>query len=309
MAEGELPPPSILWHWQHGLIDRGQQKKKLLVVLAGILAVINSTIGSSLPSGAIDFIAEHWSVESNEQLVLPISVYLIGYVVGPSLFGPLSESYGRRPIMLYTFILYTAFTLACALAPSWPLLLVFRLMAGITASAPIALVGGLYADIYGDPRQRGRAIAYFMAATTSGPVLGPSISGFLSTISWRWTFWCGLMLAGAALPFLVFLPETYLPVLEHRKAKKLREETGNQDLIAPCELEKKDVRHIITVVLTRPFRMILYESIVLFSCLYLSLAYAIFYLYFQAYPIIFQGPQSRLTPAKHGGPRHHTEHG
>jgi multidrug resistance protein len=269
------------------------QKKKLLVVLAGILTVINSTIGSSLPSGAITFIASYWSIKNEQQLVLPISVFLIGYVVGPLVFGPLSESYGRRPIMLYTFILYTAFTLGCALAPNWPALLVFRLLCGVMASAPIAVVGGLYADIYQDPRTRGRAMAYFMAATTCGPVMGPFISGFLSTISWRWTFWFGLILAGITLPFLIAMPETYLPVLLQRKAGRLRKQTGNQEMSAPSELEKKGTRHMITVVLTRPIRMIFQESIVLFSCLYLSLAYAIFYLYFQAYPIIFQGPQSQ----------------
>jgi multidrug resistance protein len=256
--------------------------------------VINSTVGSSLPSGAITFIAEYWSITVQEQLVLPISVYLVGYVVGPLICGPLSESYGRRPIMLYTFVVYTAFTLGCALAPNWPTFLVFRLICGMMASAPIAVVGGLYADVYGDPRKRGRAMAYFMAATTFGPVMGPFTSGFLSTITWRWTFWFGLMLAGVTLPFLIVLPETYLPVLLHRKAERLRKETGNEGLIALPEMEKKTLRYMVTVVLTRPFRMLIYESIVLFTCMYISLAYAIFYLFFQAYPIIFQGPESKF---------------
>ncbi len=197
--------------------------------------------------------------------------------------------------MLYTFIIYTAFTLGCALAPNWPVFLVFRLVCGVMASAPIAVVGGLYADIYHDPRTRGRAMAYFMAATTFGPVMGPLVSGFLSIISWRWTFWFGLILAGITLPFLIALPETYLPVLLQRKASRLRKQTGNQEISSPSELEKKGARHMITVVLTRPIRMIVQESIVLFSCLYLSLAYAIFYLYFQAYPIIFQGPESQSS--------------
>lgn len=271
-------------------------------MLASILTVINSTVGSSLPSGAISFIAEYWSITNEQHLALPISVFLIGYVIGPLLFGPLSESYGRKPIMLYTFLVYTAFTLGCALAPNWPVFLVFRLICGMMASAPIAVVGGLYADIYRDPRQRGRAMAYFMAATTFGPVMGPFVSGFLSISSWRWTFWFGLVLAGFTIPFLIALPETYLPILLHRKAERLRQETGNQELVAVSELEEKGLGHMVTVVLTRPFRMIIYESIILFSCLYLSLAYAVFYLYFQAYPIIFQGPES-LSPGSAVFPR------
>ena len=69
----------------------------------------------------------------------------------------------------------------------------------------------------------------------------------------------------------------------------MRRETGNPNIFAPIELEKKGMRQLMTITLTRPLRMILFEAIVLFSCLYLSLAYAIFYLFFEAYPLIFHG--------------------
>lgn len=69
----------------------------------------------------------------------------------------------------------------------------------------------------------------------------------------------------------------------------MRRETGNPSIFAPIELEKKGVRQMITITLTRPIRMILFEAIVLFSCLYLSIAYGIFYLFFEAYPLVFEG--------------------
>jgi multidrug resistance protein len=235
------------------------------------------------------YISEEYQVTNEQQLVLPISMYLVGYVVGPPVCGPLSEAYGRQIVMLWTFVIYTSFTLACALSPNWPALLVFRLIVGMAASSPIAVVGGLYADVYSDPRKRGRAMAYFMAATTFGPILGPIISGFISVVSWRWTFWIGLILAGVTLPLVVFLPETYAPIILLRRAKRLRKESGNDNFLAPKELEKKGVKQMMTITLTRPIRMIIYEALVLFTCLYLSLAYAIFYMYFQAYPIVFQG--------------------
>ena len=268
------------------------QKKKLVVVISGIASVINSTFGSSLPSNAINRIAEYFNVTNDQQLVLPISVFLIGYIIGPILCGPLSENFGRKPVMLLSFIGYTAFTLGTALAPNWPVFLVFRWLCGVMASAPIAVIGGLYADIYSHPRQRGVAMAAFMAATTFGPCLAPPISGFISTVSWRWPFWVGLILAGATLPFIVWMPETYVPVLLAQKATRMRKESGNDNIIASSELETRSLRYVITVVLTRPFRMIMRESLVLFTCLYLSLAYSIFYIYFEAYPIIFQGPKS-----------------
>ncbi|KAL8820768.1 MAG: hypothetical protein Q9223_001084 [Gallowayella weberi] len=85
------------------------------------------------------------------------------------------------------------------------------------------------------------------------------------------------------------MPETYGPTILKHRAQKMRKETGNPNIFAPIELEKKGARQMITVTLTRPIRMIVFEAIVLFTCLYLSIAYAIFYLFFEAYPLIFQG--------------------
>lgn len=123
---------------------------------------MNSTMGSALPSNTINLITAEFDIHSDVLSVLPISIYLIGYVVGPLVFGPLSETYGRKWIMTGTFLMFIIFTMACALAPTWNALLIFRFFCGIGASAPIAVVGGVYADLYNDPVQRGRANAYFM---------------------------------------------------------------------------------------------------------------------------------------------------
>lgn len=74
--------------------------KKMYVVIAGIILVLNSTMGSALPSGAIETIAEEFQVRDDLLLVLPVSIYLIGYILGPMVFAPLSESYGRKRVMI-----------------------------------------------------------------------------------------------------------------------------------------------------------------------------------------------------------------
>ncbi|KAK4946861.1 hypothetical protein LTR66_014239, partial [Elasticomyces elasticus] len=136
---------------------------------------------------------------------------------------------------------------------------------------------------------RGRAMTVFMTATTFGPLIGPIISGFISVVSWRWTFWVALITAGVTLPFLLLMPETYGPEILRHRARRLRKELGNPNIYAPIELEKQNLNHIVTVVLTRPIRMLCFEAIVLSSCLYLAFAYGIFYMFFQAYPIVFIG--------------------
>ncbi|KAJ5407443.1 hypothetical protein N7465_008727 [Penicillium sp. CMV-2018d] len=263
-------------------------RRKFLVLAAGVMQVMNSTIGSSICSNAIPQIAEEFNITNQTMLVLPISIFLIGYVVGPLLWGPSSEYFGRKPPLLIAFVLFMIFTLACAVADSYASLLVFRLFNGMVASAPIATVGGLFADVNDDPTLRGRLMAYFMACTTFGPIIGPWVSGFVAVVDWRWCFWIGLILAGATLPLIIFMPETYAPVILKRRAQKLRKDTGNSSIVSPLEIQSRNVREMILITISRPFRMIIHEYIVSLSSLYLALAYAIFYLYFEAYPIIFQ---------------------
>jgi len=266
--------------------------KKSYITFAGIVMVINSTLESSLPSGATHAITEHFNVTNQIQFPLPISCFIAGYTIGPTLAAPLSEYHGRKYVMLGFFLLATIATLACAVAPNWPALLIFRFISGLGASGPIGTVGGLYADIYGDPQTRGSAMTWFMIATTGGPVIAPPISGFIAAKSWRWVFGFGALLATASIPLILVMPETYGPVLLRRKAQKLREETGDREIFAKSELEQRSLHHVLTVVMTRPWRMLFQEVIVMCVSAYCALAYGIFYLYFQAYPRIFQGPDS-----------------
>lgn len=107
--------------------------------------------------------------------------------------------------------------------------------------------------------------------TSLGPVIGPIISGFVSPVSWRWTFWVGLIIAGATWPLVLVLPgtilhidfdeihltyasETYPPVILLRRAKRMRAASPNhaQNVYAPIELEDHGWKHTVTVKLARP---------------------------------------------------------
>lgn len=98
------------------------------------------------------------------------------------------------------------------------------------------------------------------------------MSGFISVVSWNWAFWIGVIFAGVTWPLFWWFPETYGPAILKQRAQRLRKETGDESLVAPLELEKTDLNHIVTVVLSRPLRMICFEPLVLFTCLYLSYA-------------------------------------
>ncbi|KAG6832304.1 hypothetical protein H0H92_003537 [Tricholoma furcatifolium] len=99
--------------------------------------------------------------------VLLISLFVAGYCVGPLLWGPLSEQYGRRPVFIYTFVVYTAFQVGAAVAQNTRSILVFRFLGGIFAAAPLTNSGALISDIW-DAKTRGKALAIF---TLMPPVL------------------------------------------------------------------------------------------------------------------------------------------
>ncbi|KAL8944291.1 MAG: hypothetical protein Q9211_000649 [Gyalolechia sp. 1 TL-2023] len=180
--------------------------KKLYVVITGLVLNFNTTLSSSLPSGSIDSLNEAFHVTQRQQEALPVAIFLVGYVVGPLLFGPISEHFGRKAGLVLAFGLYTLSTLACCVAPTWPSLLFFRFLVGCGASAPQTVTGGMYSDIYPNLLYRGRAVTMLGLTSNVGPLVGPVVAGFSSTRDWRWMFWITLVMAVVAWPLLLLMP-------------------------------------------------------------------------------------------------------
>jgi len=106
---------------------------------------------------------------------------------------------------------------------------------------------------------------------------------------WRWLFWTLFIFGGTSTIVLHFsLPETYAPILLRTKAQRIRAETGDPYVYAAIELEDEPILRLLKVTLSRPFQMLFGDIIIFLVCLYLSFVYGVQYLFFQAYPIIFQ---------------------
>ncbi|KAI1192533.1 major facilitator superfamily protein [Nemania serpens] len=264
--------------------------RKILISATVILMNFNVTLGSSLPSGSASALDAHFNVTSKLQKQLPVSIFLVGYVFGPLIVAPLSESWGRRPVFLVSFSVYTGFTLGCALAPNWPTFIFFRLMLGCAAAAPQTVSGGLFCDIYPDLRPRGMAVTLLGLTSNVGPLVGPIISGFSSTVGWQWQFWYALILAGVNWPMLLLMPETFAPVLKARSSKEARDAMQQQS-VTGVAAKKVPSLWSQAGILTRPV-WILSEPIVFFTDLFILYQYTIFFLYFGAYPVIFRGVYS-----------------
>ncbi|KAJ5826913.1 hypothetical protein N7447_003676 [Penicillium robsamsonii] len=263
-------------------------KKKLYNAVVALFVVLNSGISTALPSNAVPTIMQEFHESGDQQKVLPTAVFLVGYVVGPLLFSPLSETIGRKPVLVWSFAVFVLATLGCALAPNWSSLLVFRTICGLVGAAPQTVVGGIYADLFFDMRTRGRAMAMYMSACSFGPILGPIISGCSVKYGWRWTFRIDLILTGVTWLALLFTSETFGPALLKQQAAKLRKESGSDRYFSRQELNL-DSRFTPMEIITRPITMLFCEPIITSTSIYISLAYSLVFFYFQAYPIIFGG--------------------
>jgi DHA1 family multidrug resistance protein-like MFS transporter len=125
----------------------------------------------------------------------------------------------------------------------------------------------------------------------TGPLLAPFIGGFIneSYLGWRWTEWLvSIMGAVAFILDVLFLEETYPPVILVSKASELRRRTKNWGIHAKQEEIEVDFRELVTKNFSRPIRLLVTEPIVLLLSIYMAFIYGLLYLFLTAYPIVFQ---------------------
>ncbi|KAI6119007.1 MFS general substrate transporter [Pisolithus croceorrhizus] len=264
-------------------------KRWYLTAIAGLL-VLNATFASSAPSALVPTLMLEFGF-SQEVGNLMVSLFVAGYCVGPLVWGPLSEQYGRPTGFQFNiFCLHgMCFQLACALSKNTASLLVFRFIGGTFASCPLANSGALIGDIW-DAKRLGIATAIFAVAPFAGPGTGPVVAGYLvqSGVSWRWLFWILTAFAGVCLVLIVLtVPETFQPVILVRKARKVRKQTGNERYYASFETQKFSFTERMEHILARPFKILFHEPMLIAITCYMSFVYGCIYLLFEAYPIVF----------------------
>lgn len=210
------------------------------------------------------------------------------------LWSPLSEMpyIGRMPIYVFTLFLYVVLQVPTALATNFGMLLAFRFITGFVGSPVLATGGATVSDIY-VPKKRAYGLTLWGAFAVCAPAMGPVVGGFAAHAEgWRWTIWEIMWLSGFTLTLLFFFfPETSSSNILYRRAERLRKATGDKRLKSLSEIEAESMtgRDIATEVLVRPFTLNFQEPIVLLLNLYIGLIYAIFYLWFESFPIVFVG--------------------
>ncbi|KAL8761758.1 MAG: hypothetical protein Q9184_002157 [Pyrenodesmia sp. 2 TL-2023] len=249
-----------------------------------------AAFGSSIFSAATQVVGAYFHV-STEVSLLGLSLYVLGFATGPIVWAPLSELKGRRLPLIGSMFGFSIFSIATATAKDLQTVLITRFFAGVFGSCPLAVVAAVFSDMF-DNRTRGLAITVFSMTVFTGPLLAPFIGGFIimnPSLGWRWTeYLVGIMGFLAFGLNLIFLNETYPPIVLVQKAFMLRRRTLNWGIHAKQEEIEVDFRELVTKNFSRPLRLLFTEPIVLLLSIYMAFIYGLLYLFLTAYPIVFQ---------------------
>ena len=136
---------------------------------------------------ALPVIAQYFGVdEAGAQATL--SAYLIGFAAAILVYGPLSDRFGRRPVLAGGVIIFTLASLGCALSQSIGALVAFRFIQALGACAGPVISRAMVRDIVGT-QGAARVFSYLSAAVALAPAIAPIVGGFLTdAFGWRATF-------------------------------------------------------------------------------------------------------------------------
>ena len=182
-----------------------------LVVTALLTALVAlGPMSTDLYLPSLPGLLRHFDADIAE-VQLTLSVFLVGLAVGQLVYGPLSDRFGRRPVLLAGLILYVVASAICALAPSVPTLIAARLLQATGACAGPVVCRAVVRDVHGR-EGAARILSYMGAAMALAPALGPILGGFVEAwLGWRANFaiLCIYGAVGLALTAAI-LPETAL---------------------------------------------------------------------------------------------------
>ncbi|KAK9234238.1 major facilitator superfamily domain-containing protein [Lipomyces kononenkoae] len=251
-----------------------------------IVAAVAFVVGmaSSIDSAVLSQASADLEVSEVAE-TLATGIYLIGYSAGALFAGPFSETFGRNMVYIATLAVFSIFIMASALAQNFALQMVFRFLAGFFGSTPLVCAGGSIADMW-DPLEKTYGFPIYAIASFGGPVLGPVFSSYVGA-PWRWAEWISLITSGVVLTIVVlFLPETYAPLILKWKASHLRQITGDARFKAELEATHTAFWTRMRIALSRPFVMAL-EPIIILMALYLTVLYIVLFTFLDGYTFIF----------------------
>ncbi|KAI8957438.1 MFS general substrate transporter [Daldinia sp. FL1419] len=213
-ADLEDTDPRLPQNWS-------RMRRWLIIIVLSLMSLMVS-MSLVINAPASTSIEKEFNNYDNFLSIFYITVPNLGQVVSAFYVGPLSERFGRIPILHLFNVLFLIFTMVAGFSNSFSMIIAFRFLGG----ASIASIG-LNPSITGDLfpiHERGSAMSITSLIPILGSAVGPIAGGYITQyLSWRWTFWIMAILTAALMPILVIvMRESYVPVIRRRALKKAR---------------------------------------------------------------------------------------
>lgn len=272
-----------------GLAINWPLPKKIITLFMCALAAMVTVFGSAVIAPATVVIKMKFHVGLPVS-ILNISLYVLGFALGPVVWGPSSEFFGRKWPQVIGIFGLTVFSFACATAFNFQTLVLCRFFSGLFGAATLAVSPAVMADIF-DTKDRGVAVSVISLMIVAGPMLAPVIGGYItaSFLGWRWTEYILGIFSSFVLVLLVFFfDESYPPRLLAFRAHHIRMATGNWAVTAPIEDLELDVHTMLEKTVLKPIKMLMVEPILFLISLYHGFIYGILYLCLECVPLIFE---------------------
>ncbi|KAF6817835.1 MFS multidrug transporter (polyamine transporter 3) [Colletotrichum sojae] len=170
--------------WQDEETDPGNPKnwkmrRKAKATFGMPLFVFISLFAVSLVAPILPAIAAELDIENPATQEMVLSVFLLGFAIGPLIASLLSETFGRMRVIQSWNLLYTVFNAVCGVSRTKEAIIGLRFVSGLFASATLGIGGGTISDMF-RPKDRGKGIAIYSWCSVAGPLFGVILGGFIA---------------------------------------------------------------------------------------------------------------------------------
>ena len=205
--------------WSPSRSAAGPYNPWLIIAIISIPTFME-VLDTSIANVSLEYIAGGLSI-SNDQATWVLTTYLLANAIVIPISGWLSDTIGRKRYFMISIALFTVSSFLCGIAPNLTMLVLARLFQGIGGGGLAPVEQSILADTF-PPAKRGMAFAAFAIVVVVGPVLGPTLGGFITEYSsWHWVFLINVPVGVIALfAVQVFVDEP--AAVKKDRAKKLK---------------------------------------------------------------------------------------
>ncbi len=181
---------------------------RFLITVPAMLASTMVAVDITIANVALPHMQSALSA-SSDQIIWVLTSYLVAAAIATPLSGWLASRYGRKTVMAVSVASFTMASALCGASTSLTMIVLARVLQGASGAALIPLSQAILLDI-NPPEHLGRAMAIFSLGSMAGPIIGPSLGGWLTdALSWRWVFFINVPIGILSfIGMLVFTPES-----------------------------------------------------------------------------------------------------